>query len=95
MFSKRSNDTLKPPVPITLQKRDVKCIHEVTRGGTNTVEVPDNKCPQPPDRAIQHCNYVDCPPEWVPGSWSNVSSSNISSSSKLERKTVGLEEEWK
>ncbi|XP_045120814.1 protein madd-4-like isoform X4 [Portunus trituberculatus] len=58
-----------------IQRRDVKCIHEVTRGGTNTVEVPDSLCPQPPHRAIQHCNYVDCLPEWVAGSWSNCSAS--------------------
>ncbi|XP_071546968.1 protein madd-4 isoform X10 [Panulirus ornatus] len=55
------------------QTREVKCIHEVTRGGTNTVEVPDNLCPQPPHRRQQHCNFMDCPPEWVPGRWSKCS----------------------
>lgn len=50
----------------------MRCIHEVTRGGTNTVEVPDSLCPQPPDRAIQHCNFVDCEAEWVTGFWSKV-----------------------
>nr|XP_045583592.1 protein madd-4-like isoform X7 [Procambarus clarkii] len=56
-----------------IQTREVKCIHEVTRGGTNTVEVPDRLCPQPPHRTQQHCNFRDCPPEWVPGRWSKCS----------------------
>ncbi|KAK4320079.1 hypothetical protein Pmani_009045 [Petrolisthes manimaculis] len=58
-----------------IQRRDVRCIHEVTRGGTNTVEVPDSLCPQPPQRAIQHCNFVDCDAEWVTGFWSKCSAS--------------------
>ncbi|XP_069958100.1 protein madd-4-like isoform X7 [Cherax quadricarinatus] len=56
-----------------IQTREVKCIHEVTRGGTNTVEVPDSLCPQPPHRTQQHCNFMDCPPEWVPSRWSKCS----------------------
>ncbi|KAG7154783.1 madd-4-like [Homarus americanus] len=56
-----------------IQTREVKCIHEVTRGGTNTVEVPDILCPQPPHRTQQHCNFKDCPPEWVTSRWSKCS----------------------
>ncbi|XP_064107268.1 protein madd-4-like isoform X2 [Macrobrachium nipponense] len=56
-----------------VQMREVKCIHEVTRGGTNTVVVPDSLCPQPPKRTQQYCNILDCPPEWVSSDWSKCS----------------------
>ncbi|KAK3885012.1 hypothetical protein Pcinc_010753 [Petrolisthes cinctipes] len=71
-----------------IQKRDVRCIHEVTRGGTNTVEVPDSLCPQPPQRAIQHCNFIDCDAEWVTGFWSKCSASCGGGVKKREVKCI-------
>ncbi|CAB3237803.1 unnamed protein product [Arctia plantaginis] len=58
---------------IGIQTREVTCIHEVTRGGTNTVVVPSSMCPQPspPDR--QYCNVLDCPVRWHTGEWSKCS----------------------
>lgn len=46
---------------IGIQTRDVNCIHELTQGGSNTVIVPNNRCPQPPPPDRQYCNVLDCP----------------------------------
>nr|CAD7424513.1 unnamed protein product [Timema monikensis] len=49
---------------IGIQTREVNCIHEVTRGGSNTVIVPNSMCPQPPPLDRQYCNVLDCPIRW-------------------------------
>ncbi|RVE47991.1 hypothetical protein evm_007303 [Chilo suppressalis] len=58
---------------IGIQTREVTCIHEVTRGGTNTVVVPNSMCPQPPPPDRQYCNVLDCPVRWQTGDWSKCS----------------------
>lgn len=58
---------------IGIQTREVTCIHEVTRGGTNTVVVPNSMCPQPPPPDRQYCNVLDCPVRWHTGEWSKCS----------------------
>ncbi|CAK1547829.1 unnamed protein product [Leptosia nina] len=58
---------------IGIQTREVTCIHEVTRGGTNTVVVPNSMCPQPPPPDRQYCNVLDCPVRWHSGDWSKCS----------------------
>ncbi|XP_073960715.1 ADAMTS-like no long nerve cord [Choristoneura fumiferana] len=58
---------------IGIQTREVSCIHEVTRGGTNTVVVPNSMCPQPPPPDRQYCNVLDCPVRWHTGEWSKCS----------------------
>ncbi|XP_032522102.2 protein madd-4 isoform X1 [Danaus plexippus] len=58
---------------IGIQTREVTCIHEVTRGGTNTVVVPNSMCPQPPPPDRQYCNVLDCPVRWHAGDWSKCS----------------------
>lgn len=55
-----------------VQTREVHCIHEVARGGSNTLPVGADLCPQPPPRAQQFCNMIDCPVEWKTGEWSQV-----------------------
>uniref|UniRef100_A0A336M0H6 CSON009496 protein n=1 Tax=Culicoides sonorensis TaxID=179676 RepID=A0A336M0H6_CULSO len=55
---------------IGIKTREVTCIHEVTRGGENTMTVPNNMCPQPPPSDRQYCNVLDCPVEWETGEWS-------------------------
>ncbi len=55
-----------------VQTREVHCIHEVARGGGNTLPVGADLCPQPPPRAQQFCNMIDCPVEWKTGEWSQV-----------------------
>lgn len=55
-----------------IQIREVHCIHEVARGGSNTLPVASDLCPQPPPRAQQFCNMIDCPVEWTAGAWSKV-----------------------
>lgn len=62
------------PCGIGIQLRDVTCIHEVARGGGNTVVVPNFMCPQPPPQDRQSCNVLDCPVKWHPGEWSKVKS---------------------
>lgn len=57
-----------------VQTRQVDCIHEVARGGSNTLPVGPDLCPQPPPRAQQYCNMIDCPVEWKTGEWSQVRS---------------------
>ncbi|XP_045518903.1 ADAMTS-like protein 1 isoform X2 [Pieris brassicae] len=58
---------------IGIQTREVTCIHEVTRGGTNTVVVPNSMCPQPPPPDRQYCNVLDCPVRWHSGEWTKCS----------------------
>ncbi|XP_063833977.1 ADAMTS-like protein 3 [Ostrinia nubilalis] len=58
---------------IGIQTREVTCIHEVTRGGTNTVVVPNSMCPQPPPPDRQYCNVLDCPVRWQTGEWTKCS----------------------
>ncbi|KAF7274526.1 hypothetical protein GWI33_012822, partial [Rhynchophorus ferrugineus] len=58
---------------IGIQTRDVTCIHELTQGGTNTVTVPNNRCPQPPPPDRQYCNVLDCPVRWRVSEWSKCS----------------------
>ena len=57
---------------VGFQTREVNCIHEVTRGGTNTVIVPNNMCPQPPPIDRQYCNVLDCPIRWHTTEWTKV-----------------------
>ncbi|XP_059474386.1 protein madd-4 isoform X2 [Neocloeon triangulifer] len=61
------------PCGIGIQLRDVTCIHEVARGGGNTVVVPNSMCPQPPPPDRQYCNVLDCPVKWHSGEWSKCS----------------------
>lgn len=65
------------PCGIGIQLRDVTCIHEVARGGGNTVVVPNFMCPQPPPQDRQSCNVLDCPVKWHPAEWSKVKSLKI------------------
>ncbi|XP_066139353.1 protein madd-4 isoform X1 [Euwallacea fornicatus] len=58
---------------IGIQTRDVNCIHEITQGGSNTVIVPNNRCPQPPPPDRQYCNVLDCPVRWKVSDWSKCS----------------------
>ncbi|KAJ9595135.1 hypothetical protein L9F63_013575, partial [Diploptera punctata] len=60
---------------VGFQTREVNCIHEVTRGGTNTVIVPNNMCPQPPPIDRQYCNVLDCPIKWHTTEWTKCSKS--------------------
>lgn len=60
------------PCGIGIQTRDVNCIHEVTRGGGNTIIVPNNMCPQPPPPDRQYCNVLDCPVKWHTTDWTKV-----------------------
>ena len=55
-----------------IQSRDVQCIHEVARGGSNTLPVTPDLCSQPPPRFVQYCNMIDCPIDWKPMEWSKV-----------------------
>lgn len=55
---------------IGVREREVQCIHEVTRGGDNTMVVPDSMCPQPPPSQRQYCNILDCPVRWEVSAWS-------------------------
>lgn len=65
------------PCGIGIQTRDVNCIHEVTRGGGNTIIVPNNMCPQPPPPDRQYCNVLDCPVKWHTTDWTKVTVTNI------------------
>lgn len=60
---------------IGMKTREVHCIHEVTRGGENTMVVPNNMCPQPPPPDRQYCNVLDCPVRWEVSEWSKCSKS--------------------
>ena len=66
-----------------VQTREVHCIHEVARGGSNTLPVGADLCPQPPPRAQQFCNMIDCPVEWKTGEWSQVTQFRVSRSLSL------------
>ncbi|BES91442.1 Thrombospondin type 1 domain [Nesidiocoris tenuis] len=61
------------PCGMGIQTREVYCIHEVTRGGSNTVIVPGHMCPQPPPPDRQYCNVLDCPINWHSSEWSKCS----------------------
>ncbi|XP_043498775.1 protein madd-4 isoform X2 [Polistes fuscatus] len=63
------------PCGIGIQTRDVTCIHEVARGFSNTVTVPNHMCPQPPPADRQYCNVLDCPVKWNTGEWGECSKS--------------------
>ncbi|XP_016964049.1 protein madd-4 isoform X2 [Drosophila biarmipes] len=58
---------------IGIKTREVQCIHEVTRGGDNTMVVPNSMCPQPPPADRQYCNVLDCPVRWEVGEWAKCS----------------------
>ncbi|XP_022234870.2 protein madd-4 isoform X3 [Drosophila obscura] len=58
---------------IGIKTREVQCIHEVTRGGENTMVVPNSMCPQPPPADRQYCNVLDCPVRWEVGEWAKCS----------------------
>ncbi|XP_037909605.1 ADAMTS-like protein 1 isoform X2 [Hermetia illucens] len=60
---------------IGIRTREVTCIHEVTRGGENTMVVPNTMCPQPPPADRQYCNVLDCPVRWEVSEWSKCSQS--------------------
>ena len=55
-----------------VQTRAVQCIHEVARGGGNTLPVDAELCVQPPPRTKQFCNMIDCPLDWNVTPWSKV-----------------------
>lgn len=52
---------------IGIKTREINCIHEVTRGGENTMIVPNSMCPHPPPPDRQYCNVLDCPARWEVG----------------------------
>ena len=52
-------------------------------GGSNTLPVGADLCPQPPPRAQQFCNMIDCPVEWKTGEWSQVTQFRVSRSLSL------------
>ena len=54
------------------QQRIVRCVHEVARGSTNVVIVPDEQCTAPKPNTTRTCNQIDCPVKWVVSPWSNV-----------------------
>jgi ADAMTS-like protein 1/3 len=58
---------------IGIKTREVQCIHEVTRGGENTMIVPNSMCSQPPPPDRQYCNVLDCPVRWELSEWSKCS----------------------
>ncbi|KAL7044499.1 hypothetical protein ACKWTF_001926 [Chironomus riparius] len=60
---------------IGIKTREINCIHEVTRGGENTMIVPNSMCPQPPPSDRQYCNVLDCPARWEIGDFSRCSKS--------------------
>lgn len=60
---------------IGIKTREINCIHEVTRGGENTMIVPNSMCPQPPPPDRQYCNVLDCPARWEFSEWSRCSKS--------------------
>lgn len=58
---------------IGIKTREINCIHEVTRGGENTMIVPNSMCPQPPPSDRQYCNVLDCPARWEVAEWTRCS----------------------
>ena len=58
-----------------VQTRQVVCRQEVTRGKYKTIS--DSKCSgaKPTDSKTQDCNKIDCPAEYIPGDWSEVTTS--------------------
>ena len=45
---------------------------QVAHGGNNIISLGKNSCPQPPPRAQQFCNVIDCPVQWQASSWTKV-----------------------
>lgn len=58
---------------IGMKTREVQCIHEVARGGENTMVVPNSMCPQPIPSDRQYCNVLDCPVRWEVSEWGKCS----------------------
>ena len=54
------------------QARGVQCIQEVAHGGNNIISLGEGSCPQPPPRAQQFCNVIDCPVQWQESPWTKV-----------------------
>ena len=55
-----------------IQKRGVNCIQEVRHGVNNILQVDPRFCPSPAPIAQQYCNIIDCPVQWITGSWTKV-----------------------
>ena len=55
-----------------IQTRTVQCIQEVAHGDNNIITLAETACPQPPPRAQQFCNVIDCPTEWQTSPWTKV-----------------------
>ena len=64
------------PVILTTLTAIVFIIHhldaQVAHGGNNIISLGKNSCPQPPPRAQQFCNVIDCPVQWQASSWTKV-----------------------
>ena len=45
---------------------------QVAHGGNNIISLGKGSCPQPPPRAQQFCNVIDCPVQWQASSWTKV-----------------------
>ena len=75
-----------------VQKRQVECRQEETRGKYKTVS--DSKCSgaKPTDPTSQDCNKIDCPAENVPGDWSKVTTSYKTNSSWI--RSLELKRGW-
>ena len=57
-----------------IQTRNVVCIHEITRGSENTIQVRPEMCPIPVPPSKRSCNTHACPIKWVTGDWSDCTS---------------------
>ncbi|XP_047738201.1 uncharacterized protein LOC108674249 [Hyalella azteca] len=58
-----------------VRTRKVECIHEMTRGGANTMVVSAHLCPQPQPSQQEACGGAPCDAEWIPQPWSKCSAS--------------------
>ena len=47
-------------------------LQEVAHGDHNIIQLAEAACPQPPPRAQQFCNVIDCPPAWQAEPWTKV-----------------------
>ena len=47
-------------------------LQEVAHGDHNIIQLAEAACPQPPPRAHQFCNVIDCPPAWQAEPWTKV-----------------------
>ena len=50
----------------------MNCIQEVRHGVNNILQVDPRFCPSPAPIAQQYCNIIDCPVQWITGSWTKV-----------------------